>query len=195
MDHSFRIGFIVIALVMLADYSSAQRANQNVPQCGAALVSIQNPSYLKTTDQGMIVVELPKGWSLDKSRPDLFYILKSGDTYESARTLMYIRVEALQVSLKQAVLNDIASFKSSCERSIIEDLKRPPLLENGCESNTQMFSCKSQKNSFIDLVTKIAFTKSLLNVVLSADKPEDIEKYRRDYDFLLQHLTMIKSQK
>ena len=124
---------MVIALIMLADYSSAQRVNQNVRQCGAALVSMQNPSYLKTTDQGMIVIELPKGWILDKSRPDLFYILKSGDTYESARTLMYIRVEALKVSLKQAVLNDVASFKSSCESSIIEDLKRPPLLEDGCE--------------------------------------------------------------
>src|ERR1035437_2961084 len=93
MNRSFRIGFMVISLIISADFSSAQRAKQNVSQCGVALVSMQNPSYLITTNQGIIEVELPKEWVLDKSRPDLFYILKKGDTYESARTLMYIHLE------------------------------------------------------------------------------------------------------
>jgi hypothetical protein len=101
----------------------------------------------------------------------------------------------LNASLKQAVLNDIASYKSSCEKPFIEDLKRASLLENGCENIAQIFSCKKQNNPYVDLVTKIAFTGSLLNIVLSADKREDIEKHRNDYDYLLQHLTMIKSQK
>ena len=58
-----------------------------------------------------------------------------------------------------------------------------------------MFTCNGEGNSYVDLVTKIDFNGSLLNIVLSADTTADISHYRKDYDFVLQHLTMIKSKK
>jgi len=192
---SLRIGILIILLFVLTCSAAAQELEKPTSGCGEAVVSMQNPIYLQTTNQGIIVVELPEGWNLGRTRPDLFFILKNGDTYESARTLMYIRIEQLDVSLKQAVLNDIESFKKSCDKLTIEDAKHGPLLEGGCESISQIFSCKKQNGPYVDLVTIIAFTGSLLNIVLSADKLDDIDKHRTDYDFLLQHLTMIKSQK
>lgn len=155
MNRSFRIGFMVISLIILADFSSAQRANQNVSQCGAALVSMKNPSYLITTNQGIIAVELPKEWVLDKSRPDLFYILKKGGTYESARTLMYIHVEALNASLKQAVLNDIASYKSSCEKPFIEDLKPASCLKTDVKILLRYLAAKNKTIPMLILLQKL----------------------------------------
>jgi hypothetical protein len=74
----------------------------------------------------------------------------------------------------------------------VQDLKPADLLEQGCERKTQMFSCQKKDGSYIDLVTKIAFRGSLLNVVLSADTATAISRCRNDYDFILKHITMIK---
>jgi hypothetical protein len=143
----------------------------------------------------MIVIEAPEGWILDKTHTNPFYFLLAGETYKSARTLMYINVEVMEVSFEQAVQNDIAAFKKGCVNTDIKDQKRTSLLESGCENRTQMFTCNRERNSYVDLVTKIDFNRSLLNIVLSADTTADISRYRKDYDFVLQHLTMIKSKK
>jgi len=169
----------------------AQSATSPVPECGKAKVHLSNPQYL-TTQEGIVVVELPTGWALDKAKNGPFYFVRNGENYNSARTLMYINVERLEVPLPRAIQNDFESFRTSCQPSAIQDLAKPGLLEQGCESKTQLFSCRRRKNPYVDLATKIAIGGSLLNVVLSADNASQISQYRQDYEYVLKHLTMVK---
>jgi hypothetical protein len=194
MIRLFYLGILVLALVQTTSLLFAQNGKKNTTSCGELEVNFSNPNYLQT-NQGMIVVEAPEGWVLDKTHNNPFYFLLDGDTYKSARTLMYINVEALEVPFEQAVQNDITSFKKGCVNADIKDQKRASLLESGCENRTQIFACNRESNSYVDLVTKIDFNGSLLNAVLSGDTTGDISRYRNEYDFLLQHLTMIKSKK
>jgi len=142
-----------------------------------------------------VAVELPEGWVLDRNRNGAFYFLKRGESYQSARTLMYVNVEALDKSLENAIRKDTQSFQKNCHPSEIKDLAKPRLLEEGCESKTQMFSCRREQNPYVDLVTKISIDNLLLNVVLSADDAGEISRYRKDYDSVLMHLTVVKSER
>lgn len=163
----------------------------NTPECGKAKVTLSDPEHLITAE-GIVVVQPPSGWFLDKTRNGPFYFIKRGENYSSARTLMYINVEHLDVPLQTAVHNDARSFKEKCKGAEIEDRPNSQLLEQGCASKTQLFSCRRTQNAYVDLVTKIAINGFLLNVVLSTDTAPEISKYGEDYKFLLKHLTMIK---
>ncbi len=131
-------------------------------------------------------------WVLDKSRKQPFYFFKNGENYESARTLIYINVERLEVPFSQAVRNDVKSSESSCRPSSVRDEGKPDLLESGCDATTQLFTCDRKSKSYVDLTTKISIGGLLLNVVLSADTMSEIEKYRKDYNFLLKHLALVR---
>jgi len=54
-----------------------------------------------------------------------------------------------------------------------------------------MFLCDRKQKPYVDLATKISIGGLLVNVVLSADATAEIEKYRKDYEFLLKHLTIV----
>jgi len=139
-----------------------------------------------------VVVELPDGWVLDGKRNGVFYLLRRGENYNSARTLMYVNVEKLDESLEHAVLKDRQSFQKNCDATEVKDLEKPRLLEQGCESKTQWFFCRRKVNPYVDLVTKISIDNLLLNVVLSADNESQVSTFRKDYDFVLLHLTLVK---
>jgi hypothetical protein len=162
-----------------------------IPACGKAKVNLPNPKYL-TSSEGIIVVEPPAGWVLDKEKGGVFFFVKQGENYENARTLMYIHVEGLAVPFQRAVQADVQDFREKCPEADVQDLARMNLLELGCESKTQLFACHRKKNPYVELVTKVSFNGSLLNVVLSSDASSEISLYKEDYGSLLKHLTMIK---
>jgi len=149
-----------------------------------------NPVYL-ILPQVILAAEPPPGWSVDKSRKNPFYLLKNGEKYETARTLMYVRIEELDGPLHLAVENDERSFKSGCPGARIEDASQFEILEQGCQRKTQIFHCEKQKGGWIDLATKVSIQGLLLNVVLSADNEEEIARYRKDYEELLKHLGLV----
>jgi hypothetical protein len=183
--------FLILFFMPMQIAWAQKVATHDVPECGKAKVQLSNPQYL-TTSEGIVVVEPPNGWVLDKTKKNPFYFVKQGENYDSARTLMYIHVERLEASFRSAVQNDAQSFGKGCDFVDIQDFPKTGLLEEGCESKAQMFSCHRQKNPYVDLVTKISIGGLLLNVVLSADNKSQILEYRTDYDFLLRHLTMVK---
>ena len=65
-------------------------------------------------------------------------------------------------------------------------------MEQGCQAVTQVFVCNRKQKPYVDLVTKIAIGGRLVNVVLSSDSAAEIERYRKDYDYLLKHLALVK---
>jgi hypothetical protein len=191
-DCLFVLRRFFILFLMIAPTARAQSTESRpVAECGKAKVQLANPQYL-TTAGGIVVVELPDGWVLDGNRKGIFYFLKRGEDYNSARTLMYVNVERLEESLDRAVQKDRRSFQKNCDSADVKDLAKPKLLEQGCESKTQLFFCQRKQNPYVDLVTKISIDGLLLNVVLSADSPSEVSSYRKDYDFVLGHLTVVK---
>jgi hypothetical protein len=195
---SFRGGLFVvlrkslISFVFLTLTAWAQDTDpHHIPECGKAKVHLANPQYL-TTAGGIVAVELPDGWVLDANRKGVFYFLKRREDYNSARTLMYVNVEKREGSLERAVQKDRQSFQKNCDATEVRDLAKPGLLEQGCECRTQLFSCQRKQNPYVDLVTKISIDGLLLNVVLSADSASELSSYRKDYDFVLRHLTVVK---
>jgi len=181
----------ILFLLLVPAIWAQDARSYSVPECGKAKVHLANPQYL-TTAGGIVAVELPDGWVLDANRKGVFYFLKRGDDYKSARTLMYVNVEKLDGPLDGAVQKDKQSFQKNCDATEVKDLAKPTLLEQGCESRTQLFSCQRKQNPYVDLVTKISVDGLLLNVVLSADTADEISSYRKDYDFVLGHLTVVK---
>jgi hypothetical protein len=179
----------MVALLFAAGLAAAQDSAVT-PACGKAKVTLDHPEYL-TNAIGVVAAEPPPGWVLDKSRKQPFYFFKRGENYESARTMMYVNVERLEVPFRNAVQNDAKSFQSNCQRSTVQEEKKPELLERGCEAITQLFSCNRNLNRFVELVTKISIGGLLLNVVISGETKAEIEVYRKDYQFLLDHLTLV----
>ena len=160
------------------------------PDCGTAPVHLGNPTYL-TSALGIVAAEVPPKWVLDESRKHPFYFFKDGENYESARTLIYINVERLEVPFRRAVQNDVNSFKSRCPPSSVRDGGKSDLLEKGCDTTTQLFTCDRKSKGHVDLVTKISIGGLLLNVVISADTMSEIEKYKKDYNFLLKRMALV----
>jgi len=157
------------------------------PACGKATVRLANAVFL-TTPEGIVAVDPAAGWSLDESRNNPFYFFKGGEKYESARTLIYVNVQRLEVSFQQAIRNDEQEFRQSCQPSRIEDQPQPEILEQGCERKTQIFRCNRTRGAYLDLVTKISVGGLLINVVLSADNEAEISRYQKDYNYMLIHL-------
>lgn len=195
---SFRRGSLLVLrkssilfLLLVPAIWAQDSDSHSVPECGKAKVHLANPQYLTTTG-GIVAVELPDGWIFDANRKGVFYFLKRGEDYKSARTLMYVNVEKLEGSLERAVQKDMQSFGKNCDATEVKDVTGPKLLELGCKSRTQVFSCQRKQNPYVDLATKISIDDLLLNVVLSADSAAEMLRYRKDYDFVLGHLTVVK---
>jgi hypothetical protein len=151
---------------------------------------MDNPVYLIASNV-ILAVEPPAGWQLDESRKNPFFFLKPGEKYESARTLMYVNIERLDGSFRNAVQKDAHTFSESCQPSRIEDEAQPEILEQGCERKTQMFFCDRKQRPYVDLDTKVSIGGLLLNVVLSSDSAEEISRYKKDYELLLKHLALV----
>jgi hypothetical protein len=156
-------------------------------ECGRTEVHFSNPEYYTST-LGIIAIEPPKGWFHDTTQKDPFYLIRRGENHENAKTVMYVSVEPLTVTFDEAVRNDVKEFRQSCEKLSVDKIRTPDLLEKGCKVATHVFTCAKKKGSHIDLDTKIAIRGILLNVVLSAETQSEIETYRSDYNYLLQHL-------
>jgi hypothetical protein len=179
---------VAIALLMAVPQVKAQGSAAS-PACGKAKVHMANPLYL-TLPQVIVAIEPPQGWVLDQSRKNPFYLLKTGEKYNTARTLIYINIQRLDGPFQSAVENDESTFKESCKQSRIEDVDQLEILEQGCQRKTQIFRCEKPQGGWVDLATKISIDGLLLNVVLSADNMQEIARYRKDYEHLLKHLAL-----
>jgi len=168
------------------------RNSSTSASCGKTKVHLSNPLYL-TTSIGIVAVELPQGWVLDKTHKNPFFLVRSGENYEKARTLMYINIEHREVPFTIAVKNDERSFQASCRESRIQNLAGMEILERGCENKTQMFYCDKKQRADVDVATKISLGGLLVNIVLSTDNKAETARYWNDYEFLLQHLALVAS--
>lgn len=186
---SFLLFLAPFVLSMTLPAAEGQGPAASTP-CGKAKVHMGNPVYL--IDSTVIVaVEPPPGWALDPARKNPFFFLKPGEKYESARTVMYVRIEQLDGPFQSAVQKDERSFAESCQPLRIEEPAQPEILERGCEKKTQMFFCERKQKPYVDLDTKIAIGGLLLNVVLSSDSAEEISQYKKDYEFMLKNITLV----
>lgn len=189
LKRCFLIVFALFVFSMVFSIAEGQGPAAST-RCGEAKVHVDNPVYL--TISGVVVaVEPPPGWALDPDRENPFFFLKLGEKYESARTLMYVRIEQLDGSFQSALQRDEHAFSESCQPSKIEEPAQPEILEKGCEKKTQMFVCGRKQGIQVDLDTKISIHGLLLNVVLSSDSVEEISRYKKDYEFTLKHLGLV----
>src|ERR1035438_782917 len=143
LKRSFLLSLTLFMLLMALSASEGQTTATSTP-CGKAKVNMGNPVYL-TISNVIAAVEPPQGWSLDITRKNPYYFLKSGEKYESVRTLMYINIERLDGPLQSAVERDARSFSEGCQPSRIEDLAQPDILEQGCERKAQMFRSEERR--------------------------------------------------
>jgi hypothetical protein len=182
---------LVLAIIAFVCSQASSQTSTSPVDCGKATVHLERPQYL-TFPGGIVAVELPAGWALEKSKSDPFYFLRSGEKYSSARTLMYVHIERLDTSLQSAIKEDVREFRESCPQSRVEEMSALDILEHGCERFTQMFSCDRKQGAYVDLVTKIAIKGLLLNLVLSTDNAAEISRFRKDYEFVLKHLALVR---
>jgi hypothetical protein len=186
-----RLAWTVPCLLLISTLPIVQAQNSAPnPGCGKARVSIAADSFL-ILNNALIAVELPSGWVRDESKSNPFFFLLAGDRYESARTLMYVRVQELGSSFEQAVKNDERDFRQSNPSVQILDDPQLEILEKGCPTKTQRFVYRSKQKTYVDQVTKIGINGLLLNVVLSSDSEAEIARYEKDYEFLLRHLGLV----
>jgi hypothetical protein len=178
---------LAVALLLVSPDALAQTAPP--AKCGSAKIALQNPQYL-ITPAGILALELPPGWTLYAKKKNPFFLLRTGDQYETARTVIYINLQKLEGSFEQDVLNDENDFKKSDPEAKIEDEPRPEILEAGCKVKAQRFTYKNRKKTYVDQVTKIGIGGLLLNIVLSSDSGEEIEHFMKDYDEVLKHLAL-----
>ncbi len=157
--------------------------------CGKTEEKLDNAIFL-IAPPVMLAVTAPPGWGLYENKKNPFFFLMPGDKYETARTVMYVRIEGLDDSLQNAVERDTRTFSKGCLTSKIEDVAQIEIMEKGCERKTQLFFCGRKQGPLVDMDTKIAIGDILLNVVLSSDSVEEISRYKKDYEFLLKHLAL-----
>jgi hypothetical protein len=186
------IAVCVFSLSIAVTFGIADAQNSSAfGGCGKAPIRLDSPFYL-TTSIGIVAVELPQGWVLDKTRSNPFFLIRFGEKYESARTLMYVNIERLEVPFSSAIKKDERTFKESCADSRIEDVTAPEILERGCEYKTQRFFCNKKQGAYVDLATKISVGGLLMNVVLSGDNEAETARYKKDHEFLLKHLALVR---
>jgi hypothetical protein len=185
---SFLLFLLPFALLTALSNSEGQSPAAS-KQCGKTEAKLENATFL-IAPPVILAATAPSGWALYQDKKNPFFFLKPGDKYETARTVMYVRIERLDGPLQGAVQKDEQTFNESCQPSRIEDTAPPEILEQGCERRTQMFFCGRKKGPQVDLDTKIAIGGLLLNVVLSSDSAEEISRYKKDYEFLLKHLAV-----
>jgi hypothetical protein len=151
------------------------------------------PEFL-TTAIGVIAIEPPPGWVVEKTKHNPFFLLRIGDRYENARTVIYINVQVLDGTFEQAVANDERDFRRDDPSVQIQSEPQPEILERGCAVKTQRFIYEHKQKTSVDQVTKIAIDGLLLNVVLSSDSETEIARYQKDYEQLLMHLGLVMSR-
>jgi hypothetical protein len=185
---SFLLFLAPFALLMALSASEGQSPTAS-NQCGKTNAKLGNAIFL-IAPPVILAASAPPGWVLYEKEKNPFYFLKPGEKYETARTVMYVRIERLDTSFKSAVERDARTFNEGCQPSRIEDVGQLEIMEKGCERKTQMFFCGRKEGPQVDLDTKIAIGGLLLNVVLSSDSAEEISRYKKDYEFLLTHLAL-----
>jgi len=190
-SHALNLGLIFLFVSSTITGAFAAQKKTDSSACGTSTVHLTGPAFL-TTPIGIIEAEPPPGWALDKTQNNPFYFIKVGETYHNARTLIYINVQHLDVPFSLALTRDEREFKEHCPSAGIENTSQPDILEQGCERKTQIFFCNRRQHPYVDMDTKISFGDMLVNVVLSADNPQEISRYRKDYLFLLMHLSFVE---
>jgi hypothetical protein len=158
-------------------------------KCGKTEEKLDNAIFL-IAPPVILAATAPPGWGLYEKEKNPFFFLRPGDKYETARTVMYVRIERLDPPFQSAVERDARTFNEKCQPSRIEDVAQLEIMEKGCERKTQMFFCGRKQGPLVDMDTKIAIGGLLLNVVLSSDSVEEISRYKKDYEFLLKHLAL-----
>lgn len=186
--------FIASIAVLLPSASAFSVAHSQQPAtvavCGKAEVSIADARFL-TLNDAVIAIELPSGWVLEENKSNPFFLLRAGDHYESARTLMYINIQHLDGSFEQAVESDTRDFRRRDSSAQIVDEAQLEILEKGCPAKTQRFIYKDKGKQYVDQVTKIGINGLLLNVVLSSNSTAEIVRNEKDYKFLLKHIGLV----
>src|SRR5208282_5107196 len=140
----------LLLLVAAVPVVPAQASTSSVG-CGKTNVSMANPTYL-SSGSVILTAELPSGWLREEKKSNPFFLLRVGDRYESARTLMYINVQRLDSSFEQAVKNDEQDFRRSDPSAQILDEPAPAVLEAGCPVNTRRFVYQHEQKTYIDQV-------------------------------------------
>lgn len=187
-NRSFLLLLAPLVLSMTTPMAESQSSTA-YSKCGKTEEKLDNAIFL-IAPPVMLAATAPPGWGLYENKKNPFFFLKPGDKYETARTVMYVRIERLDDSLQNAVERDARTFNETCQPSRIEDVAQLEIMEKGCERKTQMFFCGTKHGPQVDLDTKIAIEGFLLNVVLSSDSEEEISRYKKDYEFLLKHLAL-----
>jgi hypothetical protein len=134
---------LLAALLMTSGSAKAQAPKPG--GCGATPVQMDNPHFL-TVSRVVLAAKFPSGWELYEKKQNPFFLLHHGDQYATARTVMYIRVQALDGSFEEAVRRDENDFrKDSPEVKIVGELQ-PEILEKGCLVKTQGFSTSRERH-------------------------------------------------
>jgi hypothetical protein len=188
-NRSFLLLLASLVLAMTIPMAESQRSAA-YSKCGKTEEKLDNAIFL-IAPPVMLAVTAPPGWALYEKEKNPFIFLRPGDKYETARTVMYVRIERLDPPFQSAVERDARSFNENCQPSKIEDVAQLEIMEKDCERKTQMFFCGTKQGPQVDLDTKIAIGGFLLNVVLSSDSAEEISRYKKDYEFLLKHLAFV----
>ncbi len=160
--------------------------------CGATIAHLDNPHYLIISDV-ILAAQIPPGWTLYEKKKNPFFLLRDGDQYATARTVIYINVQGLEVPFEDAVRKDEINFRKDNPEVRIVNEPQPEILEKGCAVKTQRFFYQKGKAPTVDRVTKIAVGKLLLNVVISSDSDAEIEPFKHDYEYLLKNLAVVGS--
>jgi hypothetical protein len=182
--------FLALFVLLMACKAVEGQSSAAPSPCGKAKVHLDNPVYMFTS-KTIIAIEPPPGWASGATRKNPLFFFRSGEKYETARTVMYVRIERLDSPFQSAVERDARTFSEGCQPSRIEDVGQLDILEEGCERKTQIFFCGRKQGTQVDLDTKIAIGGLLINVVLSSDSSEEISRYKKDYEFLLKHLALV----
>ena len=187
-NRSFLLLLAPLALLTPIPMAESQGSAVN-NTCGKTEEKLDNAIFL-IAPPVMLAVTAPPGWGLYENKKNPFFFLMPGDKYETARTVMYVRIQRLDDSLQNAIERDARTFNENCQPSKIEDVAQIEIMEKGCERKTQLFFCGRKQEPLVDMDTKIAIGDILLNVVLSSDSVEEISRYKKDYEFLLKHLAL-----
>jgi hypothetical protein len=181
------VPFLLLVAILPAIQAQSSAATTG---CGKTKISIENATFL-TSGSLVIAIQLPLGWQREEKKNNPFFLLRNGDRYETARTLMYVNVQQLDSSFEQAVKNDENDFRQRHSSMQILDEPQPEILEAGCAAETQRFIYQNARETSVEEVTKIGIGGQLINVVLSSDSEAEIARYRKDYKFLLEHLGLV----
>ena len=109
-------------IIVLLNLCNAATRNSMGTSCGKTKVNLRSPEYLAISEY-LFALELPKGWGLDSTHKNPYYFILKGESYDSAKTLIYINIERLQDSFNSSISKDSNEFQTSCPSAKIINLK------------------------------------------------------------------------